>query len=40
MAYYPSQCEATMLTLGGSPINVFKNEQVKLSEVVKMEFGK
>ena len=40
VAYYPSECEATVLTIGGSPVNIFRYHDQRLSEVVKMEFGK
>ena len=40
VAYYPSKCEATVLTIGGDPVGVLRLHGQRLSEVVKMEFGK
>ena len=39
-AYYPSDCEATVLTIGGSPVNVFRYTNTRVAEIVKMEFGR
>ena len=39
VAYYPSDHEASVITIGGSPVNVFKYYNKRISEVVNMQFG-